>query len=276
MAVEVFALPRLDGRHLSRRGGGGEIGGDPHEQVTRRKRLDDVVVRADPRPLVASSSPARAESMMIGMLRSSGSARSARTSPKPSRRGIMTFAQHERRPEPPDARERGHTPSATVSTAQRSPSRRETYARMSALSSAKRMRDFRFRRLGAGAARQFGQLRGRLAPTRDFLHERPHAERGRRERASGAHAIGRQMRHPAWDAHAERRALPGSTLDLNLAPMQPHELLNQRKPDAGALVAARTRAFDAMKALEETRQLLGCDPGARVDDFETRLRVEQA
>ena len=168
------------------------------------------------------------------------------------------------------------TPSPTVSTAQRSPSRRETYARMSALSSAKRTRDSGSAAWALALLDNSGSSAVVSAPTRDFLHERPHAERGRNEGARGTHAIGRQMRHPARNAHAERRALPRPTLDLNLPAMQPHQLLNQSESDPGALVAARARAFDAMKALEETRQLLGCNPGASVDDLETRLRVDQA
>ena len=85
------------------------------------------------------SSPARAESRTTGVSRIAGSSRTARSSPKPSSPGIMMSVTTSA-----GGRARRATsaapPSATASTSQRDRSRRVTYSRMSALSSATRMR----------------------------------------------------------------------------------------------------------------------------------------
>ncbi len=51
----------------------------------------------------------------------------------------------------------------------------------------------------------------------------------------------------------------GRAVDAHDATMQPGELLDERQADAGPFVGARTRAFDAMKALEQPRQLVRRD-----------------
>ena len=48
------------------------------------------------------------------------------------------------------------------------------------------------------------------------------------------------------------------------AAVQPHQLLHQRETDAAAFVRAAARAFDAVKALEQTRQLVRGNAGAGV------------
>ena len=66
---------------------------DLRQQLARAERLDQVVVGAGlPGPRRALSSPARADTRMTGKVRVRGSARSSRSRPKPSRRGIMMSA----------------------------------------------------------------------------------------------------------------------------------------------------------------------------------------
>ena len=60
------------------------------QQLAGRERLDQVVVGAGLEPLDRASSPARAESIITGTSVVAGSARSAASSPKPSRSGIIT------------------------------------------------------------------------------------------------------------------------------------------------------------------------------------------
>jgi hypothetical protein len=55
--------------------------------------------------------------------------------------------------------------------------------------------------------------------------------------------------------------------------MQLDQLLHQRQPDAGAFEGAALRAFDAMEAVEQARQLVQRDAGARVGHDHLRMRA---
>ena len=111
------------------------------QQFAGGEGLDQVVVGAGFQALDSASSPARAESMTMGMAAVGGSDRSARSSAKPSRRGIITSVRtrsggccHGLTRGPVCAvGDRRHARSAAAS-------RRWTYSRMSPLSSASRMR----------------------------------------------------------------------------------------------------------------------------------------
>ena len=50
--------------------------------------------------------------------------------------------------------------------------------------------------------------------------------------------------------------------------MKPHEFMDEREPDAGAFVGAPDLTLDAMKAVEEARDLMRRDAGAGVADRE--------
>src|SRR5580658_7993005 len=53
-----------------------------------------------------------------------------------------------------------------------------------------------------------------------------------------------------------------------LAAMESNELLDERETDAGAFVAARMCALDAVEAFEDARQVLLTDADARIRHFE--------
>ena len=53
--------------------------------------------------------------------------------------------------------------------------------------------------------------------------------------------------------------------------MQFHELLGESEADACALIGSAPRAFDAMKALEDTRQFVFGNAGAGIGNGEKRM-----
>jgi len=61
-----------------------DVGAHARQQLARRERLDQVVVRARRQPLDDASSPARADSKITGTVHVRGSARRARSKAKPS------------------------------------------------------------------------------------------------------------------------------------------------------------------------------------------------
>ena len=63
---------------------------------------------------------------------------------------------------------------------------------------------------------------------------------------------------------------PGSLVASIVAAVQLHELLHEREADAGAFVRAALRAFDAVEALEQPRQLVLRHADAGVRDLEQR------
>ena len=79
-----------------------------------------------------------------------------------------------------------------------------------------------------------------------------------------ANALGGEMRASGSNAHAKRAAASGLALDFDRAAVSGRQLLDQRESDAGAFVRARLRAFDAMKALEQSRLFRCRNPDAAV------------
>ena len=49
--------------------------------------------------------------------------------------------------------------------------------------------------------------------------------------------------------------LSGAALDVNRAAVQPHQLLDQREPNAGAFIGSSARPFHAMEAFKRTWKL---------------------
>ena len=69
-------------------------------------------------------------------------------------------------------------------------------------------------------------------------------------------AGGWQMSFAHRDRNRKARALPESAGDLDGAAVQVSQLLDQREPDASALMRAAVLALDPVKSLEEPRQFL--------------------
>jgi hypothetical protein len=110
------------------------------DELLNNERLDDVVIRPACAPSTRASTPARAESKTTGVDFVSSRARSSRSSPKPSRLGIIT-SLNTRSGFVVIAISSAARPSDTVSTCQPcARNRRATYSRMSALSSARSTR----------------------------------------------------------------------------------------------------------------------------------------
>ena len=80
--------------------------------------------------------------------------------------------------------------------------------------------------------------------------------------------VARQVRETLRNLHAERRANTDGAGNLNLSAVQPNELADQRKSDAGSFVGAALRSRDAMESLEDTRQLVLRYPDSAVRDLE--------
>src|SRR5262249_19828520 len=81
------------------------------------------------------------------------------------------------------------------------------------------------------------------------------AQRRRGERARGPYALGGQVSLAQRDGHGELAASVNLALDPHLPRVQLHQFLHEREADAGAFVAAATRALDAVETLEQARRL---------------------
>ncbi len=113
-------------------------------------------------------------------------------------------------------------------------------------------------RHGGGIARLVRQ------PAQRFLDERgAHALRLRHV-GQRHHVLGRQVRRAERNLDAELGALAHHAAHPDRAAMQPHQLLDQRQPDAGAFEAAALHALDAVEALEHFRQFRFGNAAARV------------
>src|ERR1043165_951739 len=66
----------------------------------------------------------------------------------------------------------------------------------------------------------------------------------------------------------ERRTAPGLALDTYVATMSAHDVLHNRQPEACAAQLARAGLVNAVKALEQARQVLSRDANARIGDTE--------
>src|SRR5688572_1071953 len=76
------------------------------------------------------------------------------------------------------------------------------------------------------------------------------------------------MSRPQREPYREGRSLPQFTRDLHPAAVQPHELLYECESDARAFVGTAVRSLDAVKALEEPRQLVPGYSDAGVADIQ--------
>ena len=113
-------------------------------------------------------------------------------------------------------------------------------------------------------------------PPQRLLDEGVGPERGRRERALGADPLAREVRCPERHGDVEGAAAPLGALGLHVAAVHLRQLLHQREADPGPLVRAALRPLDAVKAVEDARQLGRGDARPGVDDLENRTRVAAA
>ena len=97
---------------------------------------------------------------------------------------------------------------------------------------------------------------------------------GNRGDAFGDDLWRRQVGPAERDAHAHRGARSEPALDLDIASVQADELLDERQPDADAVVRARRRPPDAPESLEQTRKLLLGNSDPRVRDGQLRHAVD--
>jgi hypothetical protein len=118
--------------------------------------------------------------------------------------------------------------------------------------------------LGFGVRRQ---------PADRLLHEQRRARRVA-PAVGVAQLLGRQVGRPEREPDREARALADHAGHGDRAPVQLRELLDQREPDARALVAASARALDAVEALEEPVELVGRDAAARVGHHQLGMAVD--
>ena len=201
-----------------------------------------------------------------------GSARSARSRPKPSSRGIITSVSTR------SGRARAHRGERRLAVGHRlhrrsaaPSSRRDVVAHVGVV-----VGRAATRALGAGRTAWRLDAPGRLRPGGSgTARVRQPAQRlldvGRRRRAPSrpacarrADALGRQVRRARGMRDGERAALARALSTADRAAVQLDQLLHQRQADAGALVGAAARALDAVEALEDVRQLLGGNAGAGV------------
>ena len=127
------------------------------------------------------------------------------------------------------------------------------YSRMSALSSATRMRARRRRADSARASRGAARPVRRRQPAQRLLDVRRRARSPSTPcaRAAPTRSAGR-CATPSGSETRERRALRRARSSTRtVPPCSRDQLLHQRQPDARALVRARARALDAVEALEQ-------------------------
>ena len=221
---------------------------------------------------------------MTGRRAVSGRPAQRRSSPKPSSSGIITSAQDQVRRVPRAATRSASSPSAdrehVVALAQQ-PAHvlahvgvvvGDEHPRAGSVGD----RDARRRRARAPPApRRPRPLPARRAASAAPPRRRPAraGRRGRRRRAGRRCGPPAGARVPSGMRHGERGALARArSRRRHGAAVQPHQLLDQREADAGALVGAAARALDPVEALEQPRQLGRGDADAGVARRSARPR----
>ena len=203
MAIEVRALRGLDLGHLARRPRGRESGGDANEELTRRERLGDVVIgpgrQAPGRLLLAGARGEKDDGdpaqPLVGP--------QGRHERKAVEAGHHHVAQDERGGRAPDALQRRGAVAHRLHEPALAEEARHVVAHVGVVVG----KDDAVTRVVASRLRcaPFVELR---VPARRLVDEDPGVDGGRWERSRRAQPRGRQMRCPARDAHAERRARP--------------------------------------------------------------------
>src|SRR5205085_3361350 len=101
-------------------------------------------------------------------------------------------------------------------------------------------------------------------PAQGLFNKGLRADCARGEHSRCTDTIGWKMARPQWDGHCEFCALPNAASYDNLATVLTDQLLDQRQPDTGALIGAAVLAFNAVKPLEDPRQLAFRNSNARI------------
>ena len=101
-------------------------------------------------------------------------------------------------------------------------------------------------------------------PLQCLVQIRSRASRNRSGVGGFDHLLGRQVTAALAEQDRKLRALAFIARGVELSPVQPDELVNERKADAGARVRARVRALHAVKPLKHLGQLAPGNADARV------------
>jgi hypothetical protein len=251
---------------------GGEARRDSHEQIARGERLYDVVVRASLQPLGRGLLAGARGQQDAGRRREGGVAADSVKEREPVEPRHHHVAHHEIRRIAADRGERLEPIAHDFDVPVLAKDARDVVAHVGVVvgDDDAGVRFVRGRRV---LRRPRRRLARRTPPQRLFDVLARVDRRRRCARALGAHAFGRKVRRSERDADAERRPLPLAAVHVDLPAVHPHELVHEREPNAGALVASRARPLDAIETLEEARQLVGGDADAGVGDLEHRRAI---
>ena len=104
-----------------------------------------------------------------------------------------------------------------------------------------------------------GRIVRRRHPAQRLLDEGVDAGRRRGQGSLALQSRLRQMMRPCRQHHAKGGADIHGALDRDLPPVQPHQLVDERQADPGALVGPRPRPGHAVEALEDVRQMFRWD-----------------
>ena len=257
-----------------------QVGRHPGQQLPGAERLDQVVVGPGLHPLDPALLAGAGRQHDDRHVRAcAGSARSSRSSPNPSSRGIITSVRT-RSGGRSRAAASAASPSGTASTAvaARPAGGRRTAAcrrcrRPPGRGAGRRPRSCAGRSAGTGKRLVVSRQLGTAvvpSPDRRGASAAPPRRRGwppSPVEASGAalpDLVGRQVGRPQRHGDGERRALPDDALGGDGAAVQLDQLLHQRQPDAAAFVGAAPRVLDPVEPLEQPGHLLGGDARAGV------------
>src|SRR5260221_10825372 len=123
--------------------------------------------------------------------------------------------------------------------------------------SEKHARPFVLGRRGGMTREVFGHILGKRddiafgrQPPKRLLDESISTYSGGGERLRRVDPVSRKVRLAERNRHRECRAPPDGALDLDIAAMQPDQLLDQGEADAGAFMRAAPLGLDAMEPLE--------------------------